>query len=71
MFREQHRLRILRSSGVSLITIHIIGSIHRPRMLERQKELIAVGILFLVLTWLTVSLRVYARAILLKKWGHE
>jgi hypothetical protein len=40
-------------------------------MLERQKELIAVGILFLVLTWVTVSLRVYARAVLLKKWGHE
>ncbi|OAL05204.1 hypothetical protein IQ06DRAFT_66478 [Phaeosphaeriaceae sp. SRC1lsM3a] len=40
-------------------------------MLERQRDLIAVGILFLVLTWITVSLRIYARAILLKKWGHD
>jgi hypothetical protein len=40
-------------------------------MLERQRELIAVGILFLGLTWLAVGLRVYARAFLLKKWGHE
>ncbi|KAH7384401.1 hypothetical protein DE146DRAFT_636509 [Phaeosphaeria sp. MPI-PUGE-AT-0046c] len=40
-------------------------------MLERQRELIAVGILFLVLTWIAVSLRVYSRGILLKKWGHD
>lgn len=40
-------------------------------LLERQRELIAVGILFLCLTWMAVSLRVYTRGIMLKKWGHE
>lgn len=40
-------------------------------LLERQRELIAVGILFLCLTWMAVSLRVYTRGILLKKWGHD
>lgn len=31
----------------------------------------AVAILFFVLTWLTVGLRVYVRAIMLKTWGRD
>ena len=71
---EQYPLKRSRSLGVShalLVTIHTIAPVLQRTMLERQRELIAVGILFLVLTWVAVCLRIYARAIILKKWGHE
>jgi hypothetical protein len=34
-------------------------------------EVFAVAILFFVLTWLTVGLRVYVRAIMMKTWGKD
>lgn len=37
----------------------------------RGQEVLAVAILFGILTWLTVSLRVYVRAIMLKAWGWD
>jgi hypothetical protein len=38
---------------------------------DRSPEVFAVAILFFVLTWLTVGLRVYVRAILMKTWGKD
>ena len=38
---------------------------------DRRNEVLAVAILFFVLTWLTVSLRVYVRAIVLRTWGAD
>lgn len=40
-------------------------------MKGRGGEVMAVAVLFLILTWLTVSLRVYVRGILLKTWGKD
>jgi hypothetical protein len=37
----------------------------------RGDEILAVAILFFCLTWLTVCLRVYVRAIMLKTWGWD
>jgi amino acid permease len=38
---------------------------------DRSPDVFAVAILFFVLTWLTVGLRVYVRAILMKRWGKD
>ncbi|KAH7384567.1 hypothetical protein BKA66DRAFT_569817 [Pyrenochaeta sp. MPI-SDFR-AT-0127] len=38
---------------------------------NRRDEVLAVATLFFVLSWLTVSLRVYVRAILKKTWGKD
>jgi hypothetical protein len=35
------------------------------------REVLVVAILFFVLTWLTVGLRVYVRGYLLKTWGRD
>ncbi|KAF2659888.1 hypothetical protein K491DRAFT_712185 [Lophiostoma macrostomum CBS 122681] len=37
----------------------------------RRNEVLAVAILFFLLTWLTVSLRIYVRAFMLKSWGQD
>lgn len=37
----------------------------------RSGEVMTVAILFLILTWLTVSLRVYVRAIMLRNLGDD
>ncbi|KAF2003626.1 hypothetical protein P154DRAFT_388815, partial [Amniculicola lignicola CBS 123094] len=37
----------------------------------RSGEVTAVAVLFFVLTWLTVSLRIYVRAVLLSTWGMD
>ncbi|KAF2853217.1 hypothetical protein T440DRAFT_390525 [Plenodomus tracheiphilus IPT5] len=37
----------------------------------RSYEVLAVAGLFFILSWLTVSLRVYARGILMKRWGRD
>jgi hypothetical protein len=38
---------------------------------DRSREVFAVAALFFVLTWTTVCLRVYVRAILMKTWGKD
>lgn len=38
---------------------------------DRSSEVFAVATLFFVLTWLTVCLRVYVRASLMKTWGKD
>lgn len=38
-------------------------------MEDRSHEVLAVAVLFLTLTWITVLLRVYVRAGMLKSWG--
>jgi hypothetical protein len=38
---------------------------------DRSPDVFAVAILFFVLTWLTVGLRVYVRTILMKSWGKD
>ncbi|KAF2676079.1 hypothetical protein K458DRAFT_322826 [Lentithecium fluviatile CBS 122367] len=40
-------------------------------MKGRGGEVMAVAVLFFVLTWLTVSLRVYVRGVVLKTWGKD
>lgn len=35
------------------------------------KEVLAVAILFFLLTWLTVGLRVYVRGYMLRTWGKD
>ncbi|KAJ4295635.1 hypothetical protein N0V90_007648 [Kalmusia sp. IMI 367209] len=40
-------------------------------MEARSKEVLAVAILFFLLTWLTVSLRIYVRGFMLKTWGKD
>ena len=37
----------------------------------RGGEVMAVAVLFFVLTWLTVSLRIYVRGFMLKTWGKD
>jgi hypothetical protein len=37
----------------------------------RGREVLAVAVLFFALTWLTVSLRVYVRGLMLKTWGKD
>ncbi|KAL5377372.1 hypothetical protein DPSP01_009869 [Paraphaeosphaeria sporulosa] len=37
----------------------------------RGNEVLAVAILFLVLTWLTMSLRIYVRGFMLRTWGND
>lgn len=37
----------------------------------RGKEVLAVAVLFFVLTWLTVSLRIYVRGFMLQAWGKD
>lgn len=37
----------------------------------RGKEVLAVAILFFLLTWVTVSLRIYVRGFMLKTWGND
>jgi hypothetical protein len=38
---------------------------------DRQKEILAVALLFLFLTWITFGLRVYIRGPMLKTWGND
>ena len=38
---------------------------------DRSREVFAVAALFFVLTWTTVCMRVYVRAILMKTWGKD
>lgn len=38
---------------------------------SRQNEVLAVATLFFVLSWLTLGLRVYVRAFLMKTWGKD
>ena len=38
---------------------------------NRSSEVFAVATFFFILTWLTVGLRVYVRAILMKTWGKD
>lgn len=40
-------------------------------MEDRSGEVLAVAALFFVLSWLTVSLRVYVRGCLMKTWGKD
>lgn len=37
----------------------------------RGREVLAVAVLFFFLTWLTVSLRIYVRGVVLKTWGRD
>jgi hypothetical protein len=37
----------------------------------RGGDVLAVAVLFLILTWLTISLRIYVRGFMLKKWGND
>lgn len=37
----------------------------------RGDDVLAVATVFFILTWLTVSLRVYTRAVMLKTWGWD
>ena len=37
----------------------------------RGKEVFAVAILFLVLTWLSISLRIYVRGFMIRTWGND
>jgi hypothetical protein len=36
---------------------------------DRRNEVLAVAILFLILAWITVSLRAYVRVVMMKTWG--
>ena len=36
---------------------------------DRSRQVLAVASLFFVLTWVTVGLRAYVRATLMKTWG--
>lgn len=38
---------------------------------DRSREVLAVATLFFVLTWVTVGLRAYVRARLMKTWGTD
>ncbi|KAF7577803.1 hypothetical protein PtrM4_020430 [Pyrenophora tritici-repentis] len=38
---------------------------------DRSSEVFAVATIFFILTWLTVGLRIYVRAILMKAWGKD
>ncbi|KAL7770288.1 hypothetical protein CFE70_000221 [Pyrenophora teres f. teres 0-1] len=38
---------------------------------DRSSEVFAVATIFFILTWLTVGLRIYVRAILMKTWGKD
>jgi len=38
---------------------------------DRSPEVFAVAALFFVLTWTTVVLRIYVRAVLMKTWGKD
>jgi hypothetical protein len=38
---------------------------------DRSREVFAVAALFFALTWTTVALRIYVRAILMKTWGKD
>jgi len=38
---------------------------------NRSSEVFNVATIFFLLTWLTVGLRVYVRAILMKTWGKD
>lgn len=38
---------------------------------RRGREVSAVAILFLVLTWLTISLRIYVRGFMIRTWGND
>lgn len=40
-------------------------------MNNRSREVLAVAILFFILTWITVGLRIYVRAIMLKIWEQD
>jgi len=39
--------------------------------LARGNTVLAIAILFFLLSWLTVSLRIYVRAALLRTWGKD
>ena len=38
---------------------------------DRSAEVLAVAILFFVLTWVSVCVRVYVRSVLTKNWGQD
>ena len=60
--REATRFRSSKLPVLSMMLMAVDG---------RRNEVLAVAILFFLLTWSTVSCRIYVRAIMLKTWGWD
>jgi hypothetical protein len=38
---------------------------------DRSREVLAVAVVFFILSWVSVALRIYVRAFMLKSFGHD